>query len=137
MGTSDSLQGIFQLQGHGSYLQGMETFPFINTAFQLHSTDPTYKEWKQSWSQKVTDPTRRRTDPTYKEWKRFRDGDRDIAAQSARILPTRNGNAFRLSRDAFQVTRTDPTYKEWKLTGVSFGPTSFGARILPTRNGNP
>ena len=43
----DVIQRHVTMDGHGSYLQGMETVGLLkNDDFRLVCTDPTYKEWK-------------------------------------------------------------------------------------------
>ena len=56
---------------HGSYLQGMETEIVRETAHDVVSTDPTYKEWKQKLEAGGKEKERS-TDPTYKEWKPYK-----------------------------------------------------------------
>ena len=140
---------------HGSYLQGMETsqpMPLFQT-LSVCSTDPTYKEWKhivgcgcvklfaictdptyKEWKRKLSASGRKTTictDPTYKEWKPQPHPCHLCWGLSARILPTRNGNAGKLALRRQTEVGTDPTYKEWKLLRLDFGRV-FGSCTDPT-----
>ena len=60
------------------------------------------------------------TDPTYKEWKPIPWDIEYPLGQTARILPTRNGNREVFGSEAKRPRpRTDPTYKEWKPLATS------------------
>ncbi len=78
--------------GHGSYLQGMETVRYCLLEFLEGEMHGSYLQGMETRGTSSQSPNRR----------------------SARILPTRNGNAERANRQRKWHPSTDPTYKEWK-----------------------
>ena len=125
---------------HGSYLQGMETRVMVK--YRQHApncTDPTYKEWKLTSSNSISGIIldSARILPT-------RNGNWGAShaphgwAVIARILPTRNGNIFIAMKTTSQQPPTHGSY----LQGMETANTATNAwrlqiaRILPTRNGN-
>ena len=134
-GLPESLEVEVEL--HGSYLQGMETFDAIHNWHRFYSTDPTYKEWKPGLS--TCGSLQSRWHGSYLQGMETRHHMSKIGTQAeARILPTRNGNQRSLparcreteqhgsylqgmetrvgqGRHESLYISTDPTYKEWKL----------------------
>ena len=78
-------------------------------------TDPTYKEWKQSYVDWIRDLRTASTDPTYKEWKQS-----PMGFNHKTFLP--HGSYLQGMETA--------------QTAVEYIGNPTNARILPTRNGN-
>ncbi len=92
----NTLEGLYNkvFCTHGSYLQGMETFPMCRALKgQIQGTDPTYKEWKPAGTDEVIPPA-------------FAHGSYLQGMETSLSL---------FSCSHLLLPRTDPTYKEWKL----------------------